>query len=84
MRSEAVTAVFLQRRADAVRYYADLIYAGANTDGNKSEGITFPSGDVQKQLLKEVYSRANVNPADVSYVEAHGTGLLPDYVSWIV
>lgn len=37
-------------------------------------GITFPSGETQKRLLEEVYSEANVNPADVSYVEAHGTG----------
>ena len=35
-------------------------------------GITFPSGDVQKTLLNEVYEEANVDPADVVYVEAHG------------
>ena len=37
-------------------------------------GLTFPSGEVQKRLLKEVYSEAKVDPAVVSYVEAHGTG----------
>jgi fatty acid synthase len=37
-------------------------------------GITFPSGDIQKRLLQEVYSEACIDPTQVSYVEAHGTG----------
>ncbi|KAB7503647.1 Fatty acid synthase [Armadillidium nasatum] len=74
VRSEAVTAVFLQKRRDASRIYAEVVFAGANTDGFKGEGITFPSGEVQKELLVEVYQRAGVDPKDVSYVEAHGTG----------
>ena len=37
-------------------------------------GITFPSGDMQKQLLNEVYGEAGISPASVSYVESHGTG----------
>ena len=37
-------------------------------------GITFPSGEVQRSLLKQVYSEAGVDPAQVAYVEAHGTG----------
>ena len=38
------------------------------------EGITFPSGAIQKRLLEEVYSEANVDPCSVVYVETHGTG----------
>ena len=37
-------------------------------------GITFPSGEVQKSLLLEVYKEAGVDPSEVAYVEAHGTG----------
>ena len=37
-------------------------------------GITFPSGEVQKKLLLEVYNEAAVDPREVAYVEAHGTG----------
>ncbi len=37
-------------------------------------GITFPSGEVQKSLLREVYREAHVDPSQVAYVEAHGTG----------
>jgi len=37
-------------------------------------GITFPSGEMQKRLLLEVYNEAGVDPSNVSYVELHGTG----------
>lgn len=33
-----------------------------------------PSGEMQMKLMKDVYAECNVNPADVSYVEAHATG----------
>lgn len=66
--------VLLQRGCEARRVYADLVHARANTDGHKNEGVTFPSGAVQQQLLQEVYASAGVSPQQVSYVEAHGTG----------
>src|SRR5689334_2169591 len=37
-------------------------------------GITFPSGERQAQLLEEVYREAGIDPAQVNYVETHGTG----------
>ncbi|XP_068233154.1 fatty acid synthase [Palaemon carinicauda] len=74
VRSEAIAVVYLQRSSQARRVYAHVVHARANTDGNKGEGITFPSGAVQRELLQEVYSLSGVSPADVSYVEAHGTG----------
>lgn len=48
--------------------------AKTNTDGAKEQGITFPSGAIQKKLIQETYAEVSVNPADVAYVEAHGTG----------
>nr|KAG5704186.1 hypothetical protein BaRGS_009716 [Batillaria attramentaria] len=74
VRSEAVSTVFLQKAADAKRIYATVVHSGTNTDGNKERGVTFPSGEVQKQLLQRVYSEACISPATVAYVEAHGTG----------
>lgn len=74
VRSEAAVAIFLQRGCEARRVYADIIHARVNTDGHKGEGVTFPSGAVQQQLLKEVYANSGVSPQQVSYVEAHGTG----------
>ncbi|KAK3875727.1 hypothetical protein Pcinc_019416 [Petrolisthes cinctipes] len=74
VRSEAAVVIVLQRGCEARRVYADLVHARANTDGHKNEGVTFPSGAVQQQLLQEVYTNAGVSPQQVSYVEAHGTG----------
>lgn len=42
--------------------------------GNKEQGITYPSGAMQKKLILETYAEAGVSPSDVVYVEAHGTG----------
>lgn len=74
MRSEAAVVIFLQKSSAAKRVYATVLNARTNTDGNKEQGITFPSGEMQKKLIKEVYAEAGINPADVVYVEAHGTG----------
>ena len=66
--------VLLQTPSEARRIYGHLDHVRANTDGHKDQGVTFPSGAVQKQLLKETYTYADISPSCVSYVEAHGTG----------
>ncbi|XP_076458650.1 fatty acid synthase-like isoform X1 [Babylonia areolata] len=73
-RSETVGTVFLQKAPDAKRVYATVVHSGTNADGNKERGITFPSGEVQKELLQQVYYEAGIAPSSVAYVEAHGTG----------
>lgn len=84
MRSEAAVVIFLQKASAAKRVYATVVNARTNTDGNKEQGITFPSGNMQKKLIKEVYSEAGINPADVVYVEAHGTGTKVNLTSIII
>ncbi|CAH2981095.1 unnamed protein product [Chilo suppressalis] len=74
VRSEAVVAVLLQRRSDARRVYATVHNARMNVDGQKEQGITFPSGAMQRQLAKETFDEVRLRPQDVVYVEAHGTG----------
>lgn len=37
-------------------------------------GITYPSGQMQKALMKQVYEECGIRPRDISYIEAHGTG----------
>lgn len=74
VRSEAAVSVFLQKSKDARRVYATVVHSKTNTDGNKVLGITYPSGDMQNKLMREIYAESGVSPADVTYVEAHGTG----------
>ncbi|XP_014667634.1 PREDICTED: fatty acid synthase-like [Priapulus caudatus] len=73
-RAEGAVVVLLQKRASARRIYLTIVHSKSNTDGFKEQGITFPAGAMQKQLLQEVYGEAGVDPAKVAYVEAHGTG----------
>ncbi|KAF7386952.1 hypothetical protein HZH66_011404 [Vespula vulgaris] len=74
VRAEAAVAILLQKSKDARRVYATVVNSKTNVDGNKIQGITFPNGDMQNRLMREVYLECGVNPADVAYVEAHGTG----------
>ena len=73
-RAEAVSVIFLQKKADAKRIYADVIYSKTNNDGFKKESITYPSGFIQIQLLKEFYDDLKMDPSKVDFVEAHSTG----------
>ncbi|XP_046335907.1 fatty acid synthase-like [Haliotis rufescens] len=73
-RSEGIVAIHIQKVSAAHRVYTTIVHSKNNADGNKEQGITFPSGAVQKQLLEETYHEAGVDPSQVAYVEAHGTG----------
>lgn len=74
VRAEAVAAIYLQKAKDARRIYATVLHTKTNTDGYKTQGITYPNGEMQNRLMREVYNESGINPADVVYVEAHGTG----------
>uniref|UniRef100_T1J426 Fatty acid synthase n=1 Tax=Strigamia maritima TaxID=126957 RepID=T1J426_STRMM len=74
VRSEAVTAIYIERESIAKRIYATVINCGCNNDGFKHAGPTYPSAELQEALIRKVYGDAKVNPNDVAYVEAHGTG----------
>ncbi|CAG9832341.1 unnamed protein product [Diabrotica balteata] len=73
-RAETVCVVILQKSKAAKRKYADVVYIKTNCDGYKEAGITYPSGELQRQLMREVYNDSGTNPADLSFLEAHGTG----------
>ncbi|XP_028643680.1 fatty acid synthase [Grammomys surdaster] len=73
-RSEAVVAVLLTKKSLARRVYATILNAGTNTDGSKEQGVTFPSGEAQEQLICSLYQPAGLAPESLEYIEAHGTG----------
>ncbi|EZA48517.1 Fatty acid synthase [Ooceraea biroi] len=76
VRAEAISAIYLQKAKDARRIYATVVGIETNTDGYKLQGISFPSTELQYQLMQETCIKAGINPADVVYVEAHGTGTI--------
>lgn len=73
-RAEAVVAVLLTKKSLARRVYATILNSGTNTDGAKEQGVTFPSGDSQEQLMRSLYEPFGVAPESLEYIEAHGTG----------
>ena len=50
-----------------------LIYCETNHNGSTSAPITAPSVAQQVELLKQTCNKHKINPADVQYVEAHGS-----------
>lgn len=74
VRAEAVVVLFLQKRKDAKRIYANVEQVICNHDGFKPDGITHSDGKSQSELFKQFYDKIKVNPLDVHFVEAHATG----------
>jgi epothilone polyketide synthase D len=76
-RGEGCGVVVLKRledaRASGDRVLAVIPGSAVNHDGAAS-GLTVPSGPAQQALLREAISRAALDPADIDYVECHGTG----------
>lgn len=70
--------VIIKRLEDAKRD-ADTIYAiidgyAVNNDGKDKLGYTAPRTQAQVELLKQATKAANLQPQDINYIEAHGTG----------
>ncbi|MFF9477123.1 type I polyketide synthase, partial [Streptomyces roseolus] len=59
--------------ADGDRIYGVIRGSAVNNDG-ATPGLTVPSAAAQEQVLREAYAKAGVTPAEVQYVELHGTG----------
>lgn len=59
--------------ADGDRVYAVIRGSGVNNDG-ASNGLTAPNPRAQEDVLRTAYRDAGVDPAEVDYIEAHGTG----------
>ncbi len=75
--AEGVGVAILKRLADAERD-GDRIYAvikgvGASSDG-RDKGLTAPRAEGQVRALRRAYAQAQVSPAHLGLIEAHGTG----------
>ncbi|WP_330276270.1 SDR family NAD(P)-dependent oxidoreductase [Lentzea sp. NBC_00516] len=74
---EGVGVVVLKRLSDALadgdHVHAVIRGSGINQDG-ATNGITAPSAASQERLIREVYERFDVDPAEIGLMEAHGTG----------
>ncbi|MBB4952059.1 putative biosynthetic protein (TIGR04098 family) [Agrobacterium vitis] len=51
-----------------------LIRASAINHGGRASGFTVPNVEAQSEVIRTALARAGVEPASISYIEAHGTG----------
>ncbi|MGW3892887.1 type I polyketide synthase [Micromonospora chokoriensis] len=59
--------------ADGDQIYGVVRGSAVNNDGG-GDSLTTPTSDGQRDVLREAYRQAGVDPAAVQYVELHGTG----------
>ncbi|MFG1934566.1 polyketide synthase Pks13 [Mycobacterium sp. NPDC048908] len=78
-RSEGGGMLVLKRLSDARRdgdeIFAVIAGSAVNHDG-RSNGMLAPNPDAQAEVLRKAYKDAGINPRDVDYIEAHGTGTI--------
>ncbi|MEM7127080.1 MAG: type I polyketide synthase, partial [Chloroflexota bacterium] len=77
VRGEGCGTVVLKRLSDAVadddQILAVIRGSMVNHDG-PSSGLTAPRGPSQQTVIRQALKQANIDPENVSYIEAHGTG----------
>ena len=77
VRGEGCGIVVLKRlaeaQADGDRIWGVIRGTALNQDG-ASPGLTVPSGPAQEKCIRTALARAGIEPSQVDYLEAHGTG----------
>lgn len=75
--SEGVGAVLLKPLRDAIHdgdHIYGVIKGSAVNHGGRTYGYSVPNPAAQEAVIRRAISSADVNPQDISYMEAHGTG----------
>ncbi|PJE10173.1 MAG: polyketide synthase [Mycobacterium sp.] len=78
-RSEGGGMLVLKRvddaRRDGDQILAVIAGSAVNHDG-RSNGLIAPNQDAQAEVLRRAYKDAGIDPRNVDYIEAHGTGTI--------
>ena len=75
---EAVVSILIKPLEKALRdkdsIHAIIKGSAVNQDAALSGGLTAPSSRAQSEVIMKAWKNAGVDPASISYIEAHGTG----------
>ncbi|KAK1777236.1 acyl transferase domain-containing protein [Copromyces sp. CBS 386.78] len=76
-RGEGCAVIILKPVEQALKdndhIFSVITHSGISHNG-RTVGIVAPSPDEQEQLLRDVFTAAKINPREVGFFEAHGTG----------
>lgn len=77
VRGEGCGVVVLKRLSDALADGDNILAlipgSSVNQDG-RSTGLTAPNGRSQQAVVRQALANAGVTPAQITYIETHGTG----------
>ncbi|XP_028402765.1 uncharacterized protein LOC114525576 [Dendronephthya gigantea] len=51
-----------------------VVHSIASNNVGRSNGITAPSANAQRDVIQDALNSAKIRPSDVTYIEGHGTG----------
>jgi len=77
VRGEGCGIIVIKRLEDAIAdgdHIRAVIRGSAVNQDGASGGLTVPNGVAQQRVITDALKRANLEPRDVGYLEAHGTG----------
>ncbi len=77
VRGEGCGVVVLKRLSDALRDQDPILGVIRATEINQdgaSSGLTVPNGESQTALIRHTLEQAKLEPNNIDYIEAHGTG----------
>ncbi|MEH2004545.1 SDR family NAD(P)-dependent oxidoreductase [Nostoc sp.] len=77
VRGEGAGVILLKPLKNAIKdkdYIYGVIRGSAVNHGGAARTLTSPNAYAQSQVIRSAYTKANISPNTVSYIEAHGTG----------
>ena len=77
VRGEGCGVIVIKRLEDAISdgdHIRAVIRGSAINQDGASGGLTVPNGVAQQRVIADALKRSGLAPADVDYLEAHGTG----------
>ncbi|MEM9927244.1 MAG: polyketide synthase, partial [Cyanobacteria bacterium P01_D01_bin.50] len=77
VRGEGCGIIILKRLSDAIadgNPILGLIRGSAVNQDGRSSGLTVPNGPSQQAVISQALQNSNIDPSQINYIEAHGTG----------